>query len=204
MGEVSTVGIDLAKSVFQLHGSDPNGAVVLRKKLRRDQVIAFFSTLPRCVVAMEACASAHYWAREISAAGHDFGRILDHRFDAAVEPEAAVGARQQTEGLEHAAHHVGQPGPHADELRPCAQKRSRLLSIQRLHMNGSVPAGADYLRQPFCIVLVGLVQPHLQRRLHPACVQDRDVETSGTQAVHKPRRHRAGLEAQLRVGARMF
>ena len=71
MGEVSTVGIDLAKSVFQLHGSDGSGAVVFRKKLRRDQVLAFFSTLPRCVVAMEACASAHYWAREIAAVGHD-------------------------------------------------------------------------------------------------------------------------------------
>jgi hypothetical protein len=60
MGEVSTVGIDLAKSVFQVHGSDPTGAVIFRKKLRRDQVLSFFSTLPRCVVAMEACASAHY------------------------------------------------------------------------------------------------------------------------------------------------
>jgi transposase len=60
MGEVSTVGIDLAKSVFQLHGSDANGAVVFRKKLRRDQVLRFLSTLPRCVVAMEACAGVHY------------------------------------------------------------------------------------------------------------------------------------------------
>ncbi|GHH25160.1 IS110 family transposase [Sphingomonas glacialis] len=70
-GEVSTVGIDLAKSVFQVHGSDAGGTVIFRKKLRRDQVLAFFSTLPRCVVAMEACASAHYWAREIAAVGHD-------------------------------------------------------------------------------------------------------------------------------------
>lgn len=71
MSEVSTVGIDLAKSVFQIHGADAGGAVVFRKKLRRDQVLAFFSTLPRCVVAMEACASAHHWAREIAALGHD-------------------------------------------------------------------------------------------------------------------------------------
>ena len=71
MGEVSTVGIDLAKSVFQVHGADPSGAVLVRKKLRRDQVLGFFATLPRCVVAMEACASAHYWAREIAALGHD-------------------------------------------------------------------------------------------------------------------------------------
>ncbi|VWX48296.1 IS110 family transposase [Novosphingobium sp. 9U] len=71
MDEVSTVGIDLAKSVFQVHGSGSDGSVVIRKKLRRDQVLAFFAQLPRCVVAMEACASAHYWAREIAALGHD-------------------------------------------------------------------------------------------------------------------------------------
>lgn len=71
MNEVSTVGIDLAKSVFQVHGSGSDGSVVIRKKLRRDQVLAFFAQLPRCVVAMEACASAHYWAREIAALGHD-------------------------------------------------------------------------------------------------------------------------------------
>ena len=71
MGEVSTVGIDLAKSVFQIHGADASGAVMVRKKLRRDEVLAFFSTLPSCTVAMEACASAHHWAREIAALGHD-------------------------------------------------------------------------------------------------------------------------------------
>ncbi len=72
MGEVSTVGIDLAKSVFQVHGAVyERRRRFPRKKLRRDQVLTFFSTLPRCVVAMEACASAHYWAREIALAGHE-------------------------------------------------------------------------------------------------------------------------------------
>lgn len=70
MIEVSTVGIDLAKSVFQVHGSDAVGNVIFRKKLRRDQVLTFFSRLSPCVVAMEACASAHFWAREIAALGH--------------------------------------------------------------------------------------------------------------------------------------
>ena len=71
MTRVSTVGIDLAKSVFQIHGSDCSGAVLIRKKLRRDQLLPFMATLPRSVVAMEACSSAHYWAREIAAVGHD-------------------------------------------------------------------------------------------------------------------------------------
>jgi len=71
MSEISIVGLDLAKSVFQVHGADEGGAVVLRKRLRREQVLGFFSTLPRCVVAMEACASAHHWAREIGTLGHE-------------------------------------------------------------------------------------------------------------------------------------
>lgn len=70
MGEVITIGLDLAKSVFQAHGADGAGEVVFRKKLRRDQVLAFFASQPRCLVAMEACAGAHYWAREIGALGH--------------------------------------------------------------------------------------------------------------------------------------
>src|SRR4051794_21867510 len=60
MNQVSTVGLDLAKYIFQLHGADSAGAVVFRKKLRRTQLLAFLATLPPCTVALEACASAHY------------------------------------------------------------------------------------------------------------------------------------------------
>src|SRR5215467_13518011 len=61
MGEVTTIGLDLAKHVFQVHGVDAEGATVLRKQLRRAQVLAFFSRLPPCLVGLEACATAHYW-----------------------------------------------------------------------------------------------------------------------------------------------
>jgi transposase len=70
MGEVSTIGFDLAKSVFQAHGADASGAVLFRKKLRRHQRLAFCSTQSPCMVAMEACGSAHHWAREIGRLGH--------------------------------------------------------------------------------------------------------------------------------------
>src|SRR3954467_5179058 len=70
MNQVSTVGLDLAKHIFQLHGADSAGAVVFRKKLRRGQVLAFPATLPPCTVALEACASAHSWGREIAKLGH--------------------------------------------------------------------------------------------------------------------------------------
>jgi len=68
MGEVTTIGLDLAKHVFQVHGVDAEGATVLRKQLRRAQVRAFFSRLPPCLVGLEACATAHYWAREFARA----------------------------------------------------------------------------------------------------------------------------------------
>ena len=71
MGEITTIGLDLAKHVFQVHGVDAKGAAVLRKQLRRGQVLTFFSKLPPCVVGLEACATAHYWARELGALGHE-------------------------------------------------------------------------------------------------------------------------------------
>src|SRR5215831_13876971 len=71
MSEITTIGLDLAKHVFQVHGIDAEGATVLRRRLRRNQVLAFFSRLPRCVIGLEACATAHYWARELGALGHE-------------------------------------------------------------------------------------------------------------------------------------
>jgi transposase len=69
--QITTIGLDLAKSVFQVHGIDASGQVVIRKKLRRAELLAFFEALPPCLVGMEACATGHHWAREISALGHD-------------------------------------------------------------------------------------------------------------------------------------
>ena len=71
MSEITTVGLDLAKNVFQVHGADASGCAMLRKKLRRDQVLDFFAQLPPCLVAMEACGGAHFWGREIGKLGHD-------------------------------------------------------------------------------------------------------------------------------------
>ncbi|MBP0484309.1 IS110 family transposase [Sagittula salina] len=71
MSETITVGLDLAKNVFQVHGADGTGRAVLRKKLRRAQVLEFFGQLPSCVVAMEACGGAHFWGREIGKLGHE-------------------------------------------------------------------------------------------------------------------------------------
>jgi len=68
--DISTIGLDLAKSVFQVHGIDASGAVVIRKTLRRPQVLPFFAKLPPCIVGMEACGTSHHWARELMKLGH--------------------------------------------------------------------------------------------------------------------------------------
>ena len=71
MGQVITIGLDIAKSVFQvLHGVDAAGEVVMRRQLRRAQLLAFFGKQPACLVGIEACASAHHWARELREFGH--------------------------------------------------------------------------------------------------------------------------------------
>ena len=71
MTEVTTIGVDLAKTVFQIHGVDASSVIVIRKQLRRRQVLPFFRKQPPCLVGLEACATAHYWAREIAALGHE-------------------------------------------------------------------------------------------------------------------------------------
>lgn len=68
--KITTVGIDLAKNVFQVHGVDQRGKAVVRKRLRRNQVLAFFVQRPPCLIGMEACGGAHYWARKLQAQGH--------------------------------------------------------------------------------------------------------------------------------------
>jgi transposase len=71
---ISTIGFDLAKQVFQVHGIDGAGAVLVRRRLRRCDVISFFSQLPPALVGMEACSASHYWARQLRSLGMRFGR----------------------------------------------------------------------------------------------------------------------------------
>src|SRR5215218_5213294 len=70
MGQAVTIGLDTAKSVFQVHGVDESGAVVVRRQVRRAQLLSFFAKLPACLIGIEACATAHHWARELIKLGH--------------------------------------------------------------------------------------------------------------------------------------
>src|ERR1700722_18966348 len=68
--QVTTIGLNITKNVFQVHAIDTAEKVVVRKQLRRSQVVEFFKALPACLIGMEACATAHYWARELTKLGH--------------------------------------------------------------------------------------------------------------------------------------
>jgi transposase len=70
MRGITTIGLDIAKSVFQVHGIDAEGNVIIRRHLKRRHVLAFFQKPPACVVGLEACASSHHWSRELQALGH--------------------------------------------------------------------------------------------------------------------------------------
>lgn len=102
MEQPATLGVDLAKSVFQLHGVDAEGAIVLKRQLRRSQMLEFFRRLSPCLVGMEACAGAHYWARELIRVGHDV-RLMPPSY---VKPYVKRGKTDQAdaaaicEGLE--------------------------------------------------------------------------------------------------------
>ena len=70
MQTVTTIGLDIAKSVFQVHGVDAGGQVIIRRQLKRRYVLAFFQKLSPCLIGIEACASSHHWSRELQALGH--------------------------------------------------------------------------------------------------------------------------------------
>ena len=75
---ITTIGLDLAKNVFQVHGIDQEGRIIVRKQLRRHMVVAFFTKLPPCLVGMEACGSTHHWARELKSLGHEVRLMPPH------------------------------------------------------------------------------------------------------------------------------
>jgi transposase len=75
MSATAIIGLDIAKNVFQVHGADADGAPVLKRRIRRGPILAFFASLPPCLVALEACFTSHFWAREIAKHGHEVRMI---------------------------------------------------------------------------------------------------------------------------------
>ena len=100
----TTIGLDIAKNIFQVHGVDRCGKAVLRKQLKRAQVLAFFANLPACLIGIEACAGAHYWARELTKLGHEV-RLISPQF---VKPYVK-GNKNDANDAEAICEAVGRP-----------------------------------------------------------------------------------------------
>ena len=88
MQAITTLGLDIAKSVFQVHGVDAAGNVVVRRQLKRRYLLAFFQKLPPCLIGIEACASSHHWSRELQALGHTVRLMCVIRRKAASDSDA--------------------------------------------------------------------------------------------------------------------
>lgn len=124
--QVSTIGLDLAKRVFQVHGVDAAGAVVERKRLRRGEVLRFFGSLPACLVGMEACASAHYWARELIALGHQV-RLMPPSY---VKPYVKRGKNDASDAAA-ICEAVTRPSMRFVPVKPAADQAALLLHRSR-------------------------------------------------------------------------
>jgi hypothetical protein len=133
--EITTIGLDLAKSWFQVHGADARGRPLLRKKLARGKLLAFFAGLPPCLIGMEACGSAHHWARKLIKLGHEVRLIpgISGRLD---RPPAAATAGQRGGGG------AGQQDG-ADRLGRAGQGGGLSAPGDRSRVRGRTPGACD-------------------------------------------------------------
>src|SRR5690349_24845307 len=117
MQAITTIGLDIAKSVFQVHGVDANGQVVIRRKLKRRYVLAFFQKLPACLVGIEACATSHHWSRELQALGHKV-RLMPPVY---VKPYVKREERCRRRGGDLRGRHPGQYAVRRDQVGRAAE-----------------------------------------------------------------------------------
>lgn len=127
MVEVSTIGLDIAKNVFQVHGVDGNGVVAVRRRLRRSELLKFFGGLPACVVGLEACATSHHWARQIVALGHTV-RLLP---PAHVKPYVKRGKKSDAADAAAICEAVTRPHMRSVPVKTEAQQAALLLHRAR-------------------------------------------------------------------------
>lgn len=173
--KVTTLGIDLAKSIFRLHGVDDRGTVALRRQVTRRQLLALLANLPSCLVGMEACAGAHYWAREIEKLGHTV-RLMSPHF------VAPYRKSQKNDGNDAAAicEAVGRPSMRFVPVKSAAQQDIQALHRIRFQLIKWRTALANEIRGllgEYGIVVAKGIGP-LRRQL-PIILEDGDNQLSG-------------------------
>src|SRR5260370_41191916 len=128
MDKITRVGVDLAKNVMQVHAVDGAGRVVVRKAIARERFVSWFANLEPCLVAMEACSAAHYWARKLRALGHDV-RLIPPQF---VAPYRKVGVHVNNDALEAEAACEAASLPHIRVLPLNAPAQQNVLGLHRI------------------------------------------------------------------------
>jgi transposase len=170
--EIAIIGLDLGKNILQAQGADASGAPVLRKRLRRDQVLPFVAGLSPCTVAMEACSGAHYWVRAIARLGHETRLILPayvkpfvkRQKNGAADAEAICEAAQRPTmrfcAVKSARQQAAAAGFRARDL--LVRQRTQLINALRGHLyeyGVAVPKGPAYTGQLFELVEEGSAVP---------------------------------------------
>ncbi|WP_276968315.1 IS110 family transposase, partial [Metallibacterium scheffleri] len=173
--KITTVGIDLAKNVFQLHGVDRHGKTVLRKQIKRDQMAVFFANLPTCLIGMEACGSAHHWARKLQGMGHTV-RLMAPQF---VKPYVKTNKNDAADA-EAICEAVGRPNMRFVPIKNIEQQS--VLALHRVRQ-GFVKARTAQANQIRGLLLergITLRQGrrHVDRAL-PGILEDADARLSG-------------------------
>src|SRR5437773_6914356 len=174
--KITTTGIDLAKSVFQVHGVDERGKAALKKQLKRTQVLPFFANLPPCLIGMEACASAHYWARKLEGLGHTV-KLMAPQY---VKPYVKSNKHDAADA-EAICEAVGRPSMRFVPIKTVEQQA--ILSVHRARQ-GLVKARTAQANQIRGLLSeFGIIMPqglaHIAKRL-PEILEDGENDLPGT------------------------
>jgi len=173
--QITTVGIDLAKNVFQVHGVNEHGKAMLRRQLRRDQVAPFFANLPPCLIGMEACAGAHHWARKLQTFGHTV-RLIAPQF---VKPYVKSNKNDAADA-EAICEAVGRPSMRFVPIKNVEQQSVLALHRTRQGFVKARTAQANQIRG--LLGEYGLVVPqgiaHITKRV-PELIEDASNELPG-------------------------
>ncbi len=193
--KITTIGIDLAKNVVQVHGVDERGKTVLNKQLKREQVMAFFANLQRCLLGMEACGSAHYWARKLENLGHTVKLIAPQFVKAYVKTN-----KNDAADAEAICEAVGRPN-----MRFVAIKRGEQQAVLALHRarQGFVKARTAQANQIRGLLIeYGIVIPqgisYITKRL-PGILEDAENDLPGVfrQLMQRLGEHLKELDRQV-------
>lgn len=174
--KITTTGIDLAKNVFQVHGVNECGRAALKKQLKRAQVLPFFANLPPCLIGMEACASAHYWARKLSALGHTV-KLMAPQY---VKPYVKTN-KHDVADAEAICEAVGRPNMRFVAIKTAEQQAILALHRARQSLVKARTAQANQIRG--LLGEFGIIIPqgmaHIAKRL-PEILEDGENELPGS------------------------